>query len=98
MYNSEVKNNKYNYLTCRLTTGEEKVKYRNLVNPFLRYALSVTIESVPLAVISVVVCRCHASFFKQSVISDLIDISKSERQILWFSSPLFPNRSTNYIT
>ena len=52
MYNSEVKNNKYNYLTGRLITGEEKVKYRNFVNPFLRYALSVAIESVPLEVSS----------------------------------------------
>ena len=51
MYNSEVKD-KYSYLTCRLITGEEKVKYRNFVNPFLRYALSVAIESEPLEVSS----------------------------------------------
>jgi len=49
---SEEKSYKYNYLTCRLITGDEKVKYRNFVNPFLRYALSVTIESLPLDVSS----------------------------------------------
>ena len=48
MYNSEVKNNKYSYLTCRLIAGEEKVTYRNFVNQFLRYDLSVAVESVQL--------------------------------------------------